>query len=60
MRYAGVAGTPSAFEILGQHRYVRAQAAQAASKNQFTSLDISIPHDCGQPVEILSRGLARV
>jgi hypothetical protein len=31
MRYAGVGGTPSAFEILG--RYVRAQAAQAASKN---------------------------
>jgi hypothetical protein len=33
MRHAGVGGTPSAFEGVGQHRLVSAQAAQAASKN---------------------------
>jgi hypothetical protein len=27
MRHADLGGTPSAFELLGQHRYVRAQAA---------------------------------
>jgi len=33
MRHARVGGTPSAFELVGKHRYARARAAQAASKN---------------------------
>jgi hypothetical protein len=30
MRHAGVGGTPSAFERLGQDRFVRAHATEAA------------------------------
>jgi hypothetical protein len=36
-----VGGTPSAFELVGQHRFVRAQAAQAASKIWLGSLHVS-------------------
>jgi hypothetical protein len=31
MRHAGVGGAPSAFTLLDQHRYVRAQAAPTAA-----------------------------
>jgi hypothetical protein len=65
MRHAGVGGTASAFERVGRHRLIRAQAAQAAARFQLESLYMTIVHDCAvllsqQPVEILPRGLARL
>jgi hypothetical protein len=62
MRHAGVGGTASAFERVGRHRLIR---AQAAARFQLESLYMTIVHDCAvllsqQPIEILPRGLARL
>src|SRR5262249_12252139 len=43
MRHAGVGGTPSAFEVVGQHRFVRRQAkvTQTASTFWLATLYVS-------------------
>jgi hypothetical protein len=46
MCYAGVASTRSAFEILGQHRYVR---AQAASNMAWAAFNVSIAGNLDPP-----------
>ena len=46
MRHAGVGGRPSAFELLGQHRYLR---AQAASNIWLGSLYVSIAGNLDPP-----------
>jgi hypothetical protein len=49
MRHAGVGGRPSAFELLGQHRYLRAQVAQAPSNIWLGSLYVSIAGNLDPP-----------
>ena len=46
MRHAGDGGTPAAFELLGQHRYLR---AQAASNIWLGSLYVSIAGNLDPP-----------
>jgi hypothetical protein len=46
LRRAGVAGSASASELLGQHCFVRAQAAQAAPNIWLSSLYIRIFQLC--------------
>lgn len=50
LRHAGVGGSASAFELLGQHCFVRAQAAQAAPNIWLESFHLGSPR---QPAEIL-------
>ena len=40
MRHAGVGGTPFTLGLVGQNRYVRAQAAQAASNIWLGSIHL--------------------
>jgi hypothetical protein len=58
LRHAGVGGSASAFELLGQHCFVRAQPAQAASNIWLESLHLGTLR--GKQSKSSGRSLARL